>query len=221
MAGTAPHKARKVKRSKPRTPETSGDEASSEDNAPVPAPRYVPAGIPSPSGNMRKRARVESPTQAAGQPLQRGAERAVKAIPLRQASDPKQLGDDARKRKRHEAVPPAHAFELAPSPDVSRAEPILGHLPSFDRGATPIYQTAGIPGPFSMQPPYVAHNAYSGPAYQPPFYPQHAYGQQNWPPMNPNPNNVPQWPPGNPYSQDEIDPYTGMRRGGYGGGPQF
>lgn len=181
----------------------------------APVAHYVPTGLPSPSGNARKRARVWPPKPPAGSPLQLVTERTVKPIPSRHGPADRNPVDDARKRKRS-----GPAVGVQSSDHWPQAEAGVGHFPVPDRGANAMYQPSGPPAPFSMQPPYVGHNAFSGPTYQPPFYPQHAYGQQGWPPMNLN-NAPPQWPVPNPYSQEEIDPFTGMRRGGYGNTSQY
>lgn len=207
LVGTAPLKGRKPLCPKPRYPEESPEAFSSDDEVHAPVAQYLPIGSPSPSGNPRKRARVAHPTHPTGSPSQRVAGRAVKPVPFRHGPD-----DEPRKRKQSGA-----AAAMQPSEGWPTAEAPLGGFPV----ATPMYQPSVPPAPFSMQPLYVGHNAFSGPTYQPPYFGQHPYGQQAWPPMNPN-NATQQWPPVNPYSQQEdMDPYMGMRRGAYGAGGQY
>lgn len=219
LAGTAPDKARKGIPFKPRPVEVSDDEFSSGDNIPAPDHHYIPTGALSPSGNIRKRARVGAfPHPGPSSPQQSGP-RPVKSIPARYAADEGNHADDARKRKRSAAAS-MHSAEPWSLPDTSRPETALGPPPLHDRGGTSMFQPSGLPAPFSMQPPYVGHTAFSGPAYQPPYYPPHAYGQQGWPPMNLN-NAPPQWPSSNPYNQEDMDPFLGLRRGGYGNGQPY
>lgn len=197
---------------------TSEEELTSDDEASVPPFLYVSPGTPSPSGNARKRARVALPGRAGSSPIQRLAERPVKPIPARIPSDGRA---DARKRKRVESdATIQEGADLWPGPEIIPADKGHTQIPIHDRGGTLMYQQQGPPAPFTMQPPYGGHNAFSGAAYQGPFYPPQPYIPQGWPSMPLN-NGAQQWGAPNPYNQEELDPYTGMRRGGYGNGSQY
>lgn len=216
LAGTAPDKAAK-RRSKHKSAATSDDEQSSDCEFDAPPAHFVPTGITSPSGHARKRARVEPPNTTASPPPQRVTDRHVKAIPTRIPAD---SGADPRKRKRTTSDAAGQQADVWHGPDMTRVEVAPGQFPLHERGATPMYPPQGLTAPFAMQPLYGGHNVFSGAPYQAPFYPQQLYGPPGWNQMALN-NGAQQWPAANAYNQEEMDLYTGMRRGGYGNGAQY
>ncbi|KZP22015.1 hypothetical protein FIBSPDRAFT_890808 [Athelia psychrophila] len=145
------------------------------------------------------------------------------ARPVREANNDKA---DKRKRKRSGTdVAVDRGDDASSRPEAERAQTIAPGLFSPPApGPAPMFPPAFAPAPFPVapfpsQPPYVPQPSFPGPAYQPPFYPP-TYGQQGWPQSNPA-NAHQQWGAPQPYSQEDMDAYMAMRRGGYGTGGAF
>lgn len=205
----------------------SDDEESLDGVAAMPSPHFVPAGLRSPSGNPRKRTRVEAPRLRSASPSPAPQDRHVKALPTRS-------GEETRKRKRSTAVLSAAQDRVAVQhPVVAQdrmAEPEqafpphthwqpnaeAGPLPQSDRATTPMYPPPFPSGPFLPRGPYGPPSGFPMHGYPPAFY-QQPYAQPGWPQPNPTaPHQA--WPSAQPpvpptYTQEDLDAFVQMRRG--------
>lgn len=232
LKATAPrkHSGKRLGKTKQKepTPASSSDESEQSESERRRHPtHFVPSGDVTPSGNYRKRARVERPiARSLSPPIIQGEARPIKAIPTRG-------GDEARKRKRSDTanveVPEQrwqHATPvLQPSFLPQHVEPsfvnqghaehpiMAGFLNPPNHLGTPMFPPPFAPSPFSAHPPYAQHGGFQGPGYAPPYFPPQ-YAHQNW--HVPQPNNGPQpWGSQAPYGHDEVDGMLQMRRGGF------
>lgn len=216
----APKKTTRRKARPPPASESSNSAESSAGEVTVWA-RNVTEELSSPSGHVRKRARVATARHASVSPVAAVPSRPVKSLPVRATGAEQKDNADTRKRKRGVVPVDQQVVDYWAQPEATHEDSIApGIFAQQDRGVTPLYQPPFGPAPFSMQPPYAPHPPFPGPAYQPPFYPP-TYGQQAWPSSNPT-NAHPQWPAQQGYNQEEMEAFLAMRRaGGFGNGPQY
>lgn len=215
LAGTAPAKLVKTKRMPLPATDSSASEEDSERDVNTMSPGHVSVGTASPSGPVKKRARI-SPMEP---PVPREAERPMRPIPQRTTGEPSKLIQETKKRKRPVATT-TQTSELwdpqVPGLDQNSAPDLFSQQ---DRGATPMFQPSFPPTPFGMQPPYGGQAAFTGPGYQAPFYPT-GYGQQPWQQSNTMNGHQP-WSGSQQYNPEEMEAFYAMRRGGYGNGPVY
>lgn len=237
LADTAPPRKRPVKsnsranpaikkrQAKHRAGESDSDNLSVEDSieepVSVPSPHFVHAALPSPSGNHRKRTRVESSAPRTLSGEQGQPSRQVKPVPARNLQEP-------RKRKRSIAEAPQNLDQLIAFPHhqwqhvpentyagQGRGESIMP-MQHGGRADAPMYPQAFNPTPFAPHAAYPGQGAFPQHAYPPGFY-QPPYGQQQWnPPVNAA-HQVWQGGPQTaqaPYLTEEMAAFLESRRGG-------
>lgn len=206
---------RQAKRRSPTPSDPSSDDNAQSDRVQFPSPRFLPAGLPSPSGNHRKRSRVQTATPRSFSGESGELPRALKPKPAPE-------GFEVRKRKRSETepapgvdqfLPPSHP-PWQPASDVPffppRAESVVPQHHA-GRGVTPMYTQ-----PFNSQPPfgpYAGRNAFPAQAYQQPYY-QPPYGQPPW--NAPATTTTHPWPAGAPmgiggYSAEDVAAFMESR----------
>ncbi|KZP22525.1 hypothetical protein FIBSPDRAFT_890401 [Athelia psychrophila] len=98
LKGTAPKKSVKSQVPKITAPESSASDESSEEDPPAVRARYISVESSSPSGHVRKRARVAASTHGSDSPPPAKPERPVKSMPARPVCEAN--NDKAEKRKR-------------------------------------------------------------------------------------------------------------------------
>lgn len=218
IAHAAAQKSGKTKKRRPPPTQPFDSEESSEGEVPTLPARKVIPGPSSPSGRIRKRARLGPSSQCSVSPTQPVVDRPVKSLPVRSVAETSKDTHNAHGRKRKHSMSAAvQVDEVWPQGDFAREESIApGPFAQQDRGVTLMFPPPFPPAPFSIQPTYAAHPPFTGPAYQPPFYPP-TYAQQGWPPSNPT-NTHQQWPASHGYTQEEMDAFLAMRRGFGNGG---
>ncbi|KZP21987.1 hypothetical protein FIBSPDRAFT_953313 [Athelia psychrophila] len=207
----------------PRT-ESSDSEGSSDSAFNAPGVRFTADGPETPSGPSRKRARLAASNVPPLPPSPPAGIRPVKPMPARSSGYEK-------KRKRGDVTPvveaaqPVHPDEpRQPLPEPARPIPVgragqhadLRMPPPAHSAPNLAFHQAGFPPPFALQAPYPPHPTFAGPLYGPPGYPPH-YGPQGWGPPPPQHAHQAWVPPPAQYHQEDLDPTTQMRRGGYSG----